>query len=250
MKRITTVLAGSVLLAAACSIQAAAGAPTEESEPSTMTDNPLLEPSTLPYQLPPFDRIQDEHFLPAFEAGMAEHREEIEAIAGDPQPPTFDNTIVAMERAGATLNRTSSVFYNLTASHTNATLDRVQSEIAPRLSEHQDAIFLNRALFERVRTLHERRSALELDAESERLLERYYTMFVRAGALLDDQQQARLRELNKRLSTLTTEFRQKVLKATNAHAVVVDDVSSLRGLSEQEIAVAAEAARERELKDK
>ncbi|HEX7034148.1 MAG TPA: M3 family metallopeptidase [Pseudomonadales bacterium] len=252
MRRITTAaLASSVLLAVACAAEAATGsADGPEPEPAPMAGNPLLQPSPLPYQLPPFDRIEDGHFLPAFEAGMAQHREEIEAIANDPAPPTFENTIVAMERAGATLNRTSAVFYNLTASNTNPTLDEVQSEIAPRLSEHRDSIFLNPALFERVRTLYERRQALELDAEAERLLERYYTEFVRAGALLDEAHQARLRELNKRLSTLTTEFRQRVLKATNAHAVVVDDVASLSGLSEQQIAVAAEAARERGLKDR
>ena len=252
MNRIAAAPVSAVLLAA-CILAAsaiAADSQLEEPEAPAMADNPLLAPSTLPYGLPPFDRIEVGHFLPAFEAGMAEQRREMDGIAGNNEPPTFDNTIVAMERSGRTLERTDAVFSNLTASHTNPTLDELQASIAPRLADHEDAIFLNPALFARVRTLYEQRQALELDQESERLLTRYYTRFVRAGALLGASQQARLRALNQRLSSLTTEFRRTVREETNDHAVVVDDVALLDGLSEEQIAVASEAARDRGLEGK
>ncbi|WET76416.1 M3 family metallopeptidase [Amycolatopsis sp. QT-25] len=207
-------------------------------------DNPFAAPSELPYALPPFDRIADEHFLPAFEAGLAEHAAEIDAIANSAEPPTFENTIVALEKSGRLLSRVSSVFFNLSGSNANDEIQRVQAEMAPRLAAHADAVNLNPALFARINTLFERREELGLDPEALRLLERHHTDVRRAGAGLPETGQKRLRELNEQLSTLSTKFQQNLLKDTNELAVVVDDVAELAGLGEAEIATAAEAAGE------
>jgi peptidyl-dipeptidase Dcp len=214
------------------------------------TENPFARESALPHQLPPFDRITNAHFGPALEGGMAEQRREIDAIARNPAAPTFENTIVAMERSGRLLSRVSAVFHNLCASHTNPHLEQLQVEMAPKLAAHSDAIYLDAALFERVKSLYERRFDLELGAESLRLLERYRTQFLRAGAQLADADKTRLRAVNERISTLTTQFRQNALKGVNAAAVVVEDVADLAGLSKEQVAVAAEAAKARGLDGK
>jgi peptidyl-dipeptidase Dcp len=214
------------------------------------TDNPFASESTLPYRLPPLDKVKDEHFKPALLAGMEEQRKEMDAIAKDPAPPTFDNTIVAMERSGQLLDRVSTVFGSLTASNTNPTLEAVQTEMSPKRSAHSDAILLDPALFARVRALYEKRDSLGLDPESLRLLERYHTVFTRAGAKLSDSQKTKLREINEQISTLTTKFRQTVLQGVNDAAVVIDDRAELDGLSDAQIAVAAEAAKARGLEGK
>lgn len=214
------------------------------------SDNPLFTQSTLPYQLPPFDKIRNEHFGPAIEAGMAEQKREIEAIARSEVAPTFDNTIVALEQSGQLLTRATSVFYNLTSSHTNPDLEALRTDLAPKLSAHSDSIYLDSELFGRVNALHQKRASLGLDPESLRLLERYYVNFVRAGAKLGDADKAKLRQMNEQLSTLTTQFSQTVLKGVNAAAVVFDDVKELEGLSAEQIAVAAEAAKTRKLEGK
>ncbi|EHR61294.1 M3 family metallopeptidase [Saccharomonospora cyanea] len=208
----------------------------------TTADNPLLAASELPYELPPFDRISGEHFLPAFEAGMAEQISEVEAIANNPEPPTFDNTIVALERSGELLDRVSEVFFNLNASHTDDTLRAVHAEIAPKLATHSDAIHLNPALFARVERLYEDADSLGLDSESAWLLRRYHLDFVRAGAALPEADQERLRELNTELSSLSTRFQDNLLADTNDLAVLVSDREELAGLSDATIAAAAEAA--------
>ena len=213
-------------------------------------DNPLFVESTLPYQLPPVDRIKIEHFKPAIEAGMAEQRREIEAITKTPGAPTFANTIVPFEKSGQLLSRAMVVFSSLTASNTNPDLEKIQTEMSPKLSAHSDWIYLNPELFARVNSLHERRNSLGLDPESLRLLERYQINFVRAGAKLNDADKAKLKQMNEQLSTLSTQFRQTVLKGVNAGAVVVDDVAELDGMSPQQIAVAAEAAKARKLDGK
>jgi peptidyl-dipeptidase Dcp len=213
-------------------------------------DNPFAKPSTLPYQAPPLDRIKDEHIKPALEAGMAEQLQEVAAIANHRAVTTFENTIVPLERSGELLNRVSVVFGTLTSSNTNPTLEALQSEMAPKLAAHTDAIFLNERLFARVKELHDKRASLKLDPESLRLLERYYTMFVRAGANLNEEQKAKLRQINEQLSAATTEFRQLVLKGDNAAAIVVDDVAELDGFSDTQIATAAEAAKSRGLEGK
>jgi peptidyl-dipeptidase Dcp len=215
-------------------------------EPAGIT-NPFFTESPLPYGMPPFDLIEDEHYMPAFERGMAEHTAEIEAIASNPEAATFANTIVAMERSGAMLERTQRVFSNLTSAHTNDALKEVQVEMAPRFSAHTDNILLNPELFARVSSLYAARESLELDAESLRLLERYHMDFVRAGAELSEEQKSRLREINAELAELQTAFGQNVLNEVNDSAVVVESRDELAGLSESQIESAAKEAESRGL---
>ncbi len=226
----------------ACSVLmgACAQVPTT---PATAPINPLLQPSSLPYQVPAFDRIRDEHFLPAFEAGMQQQLVEVSAITQSPEPPGFINTIEALERSGQLLGRVSTVFYSLTGANTNPTLQEIEQEIAPQLAAHRDAIYLDSELYARVRSLYQQRETLQLDPESLRLLERYHQSFVRAGARLNDDEKTQLRELNETLSTLTTQFQQNLLKDTNASMVVTDRRDDLLGLSADAIAAAAETAK-------
>src|SRR5215217_3913163 len=205
-------------------------------------DNPFFSKSELPYELPPFDKIKDEHFLPAFEAGFAEASSEVVAIADNPDEPTFENTIAALERSGSLLKRVENVFKNLTESDINPELQVIKTTMSPRLTAHQDAIYLNPVLFSRVDQLFSRREQLTLDAESLRLLEHIHRKFHRAGANLSDQDQIRLRELNQELSSLGTRFQENLLNDTNDLAVIVDDVEQLDGLAPSAIAGAAEAA--------
>ncbi|HEY9522516.1 MAG TPA: M3 family metallopeptidase [Thermopolyspora sp.] len=210
-----------------------------------MAENPFFSPSELPYELPPFERIREEHYVPAFERGMTEQLAEVEAIASDPAPPTFDNTIVALERSGGLLERVSTVFFNQASADTDPTVQEIQQEITPKLSKHDDAIHLNRVLFGRIKALYDARDTL--DPDERWLLERYHTDFVRAGAELDGDQQARLRQLNEELSTLSTTFQQNLLADTNAKAIVVHDVRELDGLSADAIKASAETAKSRGL---
>ena len=204
--------------------------------------NPLLVESTLPLQFPRFDQIHDSDFLPAFEQGIAEHRKEIEAIAANPDKPTFDNTIVAMERAGRTLGRVESIFSNLTSSNTDPALQNVQRQMAPKFAAHRDEVQLDPRLFARIDALYQQRDSLGLDAESARLLWRYHQDFVRAGAQLSEASKAKLRALNTELATLQTTFEQNTLKERGASAVTFDTRAELAGLSEVEIKNAADAA--------
>jgi peptidyl-dipeptidase Dcp len=213
-------------------------------------DNPFAKPSTLPYEFPPFDRIKDADFRPAFEAGFAEQRKEIEAIDNNAEPPTFENTLVALEKSGQLLDRVSSVFYNLNSSHTNPEILKIASEIAPKRAAHQDAIMLDTVLFKRIDAVYQKRAALNLDPESMQLLERTYTEFVRAGAKLSEPDKAKLKQLNEQLATLTNQFQQNVLKGTKESAVVVDNEKDLAGLSPEQIGAAAEAAKARKLEGK
>jgi peptidyl-dipeptidase Dcp len=209
----------------------------------SMNDNPLLSESTLPFNYPHFDRIKVEHYAPAFEAGMAQQKQEIDAIASNPAAPTFDNTIVALERSGRTLGRASRVFFNLSGTVTNPEMQQIEKLMAPKLAAHGDSIRLNSALFERIQSLYQRRAELGLDPESDRLLERYYKDFVRAGARLNEADKTYLRALNAELATLHTTFAQNVLKETNASAVLVETRAELDGLSDNAIAAAASAAK-------
>jgi peptidyl-dipeptidase Dcp len=212
--------------------------------------NPFAQPSSLPYQLPPFDRIRDADYRPAFIDGMAAQRLEIDAIADNPQGATFDNTIVAIERSGLLLNRVTTAFFNLNDSNGNDEMLKIETEMAPLLSAHDDAIHLDAALFARIDTLYAQRMQLHLDPESLQLLERYHTEFVRAGAQLSEGDKTRLRDFNQQLSTLTTQFRQNVLKSSRAAAVVVEHQSELQGLPAAQIAAAADAATARGLAGK
>ncbi|MCP2251433.1 peptidyl-dipeptidase Dcp [Prauserella aidingensis] len=207
-----------------------------------MTDNPLLAPSDLPYGLPLFDRISDEHFLPAFETALAEHRAEIAAIVDDPEPPSFENTIVALECSGQLLHRVSQILFNLTAADANDARRAVQTEIAPRLAAHSDAVHLDAALFARVDAVHARRDELDLTPEQDWLLHRTHVAFTRAGAGLPEDKQARLRELNEELSRLETRFQDNLLADTNELAVLVSTRDELAGLSDDAVTAAAEAA--------
>ncbi len=205
--------------------------------------NPLLIKSSLPYQLPPFEQIKDEHFLPAFELGMTENLKEVATIAANPVDPTFDNTIIALEQSAALLNRTSTAFNILTGALTNPALDKLDSELSPRLAAHSDAIRLNHTLYARIKTLYDQRTSLKLDAESLRLLERYYRDFVRAGAQLSEADQTVLKAMNTELASLSTQFKQNLLKETNASAVLVDMREELAGLSDAAVTAAASAAK-------
>ncbi len=209
-----------------------------------MPANPLLAPSNLPYLYPRFDLIKDEHFEPAYALGMEAQLREVDTIAGNALPPTFDNTVVALEKSGDLLNRVNVTFSNLSGTISNDALLKIEADMAPRLSAHRDAIILNPALFARVRALYDQRATLKLDAESARLLERYYKDFTRGGALLGEADQTKLKALNAELATLTTTFTQNVLKEKNADAVVFDTAAELAGLSEAEIATAASDAKE------
>ncbi|MFU8946976.1 M3 family metallopeptidase [Mycetocola zhadangensis] len=211
------------------------------------TSNPFFIPSALPYSLPPFAEIRDEHFLPAFEAGMAEQLQEIAFIVATVESPTFDNTMIPLERSGQVLERVSAVFFNKTSADSTDETASLEQELAPRLAAHSDAIRLDPGLYDRVQTLHQHLDSLDLDPESRYLVERYYTEFTLAGAGLSAEDKDRLRELNATLSTLTTRFEKNLLADTNELAVVLDDAAELDGLTEGEISAAAEAARERGL---
>lgn len=207
-----------------------------------MTSNPFFARSPLPYELPVFAEIGDEHYLPAFERGMAEQLAEISAITAG-GAPTFANTIEALERSGALLTRVANVFFNIAGSDSSDRTEAIEAEISPKLAAHRDAIHLDPALFARIESLYERREELGLDAEQSRLLAEYRLRFVRAGARLDADQQARLRELNAELAAAGTEFGQNNLAATNAATLILESEEELAGLGAAAVAAAAENAR-------
>jgi len=210
----------------------------------------LLEQSRLPFQAPPFDKIKDADFAPAFDQAMATGLKEFDAIANNPAPPTFENTVVAMEKSDQELNRVQLVFSTLTGANTDDALQKVEADESPKLAAHQDAIFLNEKLFARVDAVYQKRDQLHLDPESRQLLEIYHQQFVHAGAKLSEADKAKLKDLNKQISTLETAFEQKLLAAAKAGALVVDNKADLAGLSEDQIAAAAKAAEARGLKGK
>jgi peptidyl-dipeptidase Dcp len=214
------------------------------------TTNPFFEPSPLPFHAPQFDRIKDSDFVPAIEEGMKRQLAEIEKLANDPAPPTFENTIVAMEKTGRMLDRVEHVFQALNSANTNDTLQNIDKTEAPRLAAHQDAIYLNTKLFRRVEAVYDERDKLNLSPEALMLVKVYHHDFIHAGANLPEAKKSRLREINKELSTLKSEFNIKLLAGTKAGALVVDDKSKLDGLIADSIAAAAQAADERGLKGK
>jgi len=240
--------AGPAMAPTTVALQGTAASTTRGTNP--MADNPFLHPSTLAYRLPPFDKIKDADYVPAYEAGMREHRKEVETIAHNPVPATFDNTIVALERSGQLLERVNTVFSNLNASNSDPEMDKIDTAMTPKLTAHDDAILLDGALFARVDSLFQKRASLKLDPESLQLLERYHIMFVRAGARLSEADKAKLRALNESISSLSTQFKQNVLKSSKDGAVAVDSVAELDGLSPEQIGAAEGAAAERGLKGK
>jgi peptidyl-dipeptidase Dcp len=238
-----TVSLGAVAAIAVCTVPAVWAAAPD-------AGNPFDAPSTLPFQAPPFDRIKDSDFEPAFQKGMAQQIAEMDKIANDPAPATFDNTIVEMEKSGRMLDRVQQTFFNLTGANTDDTMQKVEETEAPKLAAHQDTIFLNPKLFARVKAIYDKRDSLHLDPEALQLVKVYYVQFVRAGANLSDPDKTKLRALNEQLSTLETAFGRKLLAATKAGALVVDDKAKLAGLSDSAIAAAAQAAEGRGLKGK
>jgi peptidyl-dipeptidase Dcp len=213
--------------------------------PAIATANPLLAPSTLPYHAPPFDQIKDSDYAPAIDAAMREHSAQIATIAGNRAAPDFENTIVAMEKSGTTLQRVVQIFENITQSNTDPALDAAKEQIDPQLQAHEDSIHLNQHLFARVKKVYEQRASLKLDAKSNYLLEQTYKDFVQAGAALAPADQARLQTLNQQITKLQTSFQQKLLAATSGGAVVVDNASQLAGMSAQAVDAAAEAGKTR-----
>jgi peptidyl-dipeptidase Dcp len=244
----------TLLLGLAATLAGCAPAPTKVEAPKPTTAparvNPFLSASTLQFQAPPFDRIADADFEPAFDEGMRQQLAEVEQIANDPAAPMFENTLVALEKTGALLTRVSRVFGALTDANTNDTLQKVQQSLAPKQAAHRDAIFLNPKLFARVKAVYGERARLGLDPESLRLAERYYRTFVRAGAELSADDQTKLRAINKELSSLGATFRNELLTGTKAGALVVDNPDALAGFGEADLAAAAEAAKARKLEGK
>jgi peptidyl-dipeptidase Dcp len=212
--------------------------------------NPFFAPSPLPFNYPQFDRIQDSDFAPAFDAGMSAQLAEVRAIADNPAPPTLANTLLALERSGQVLERATTVFFSLVGADTNDARNQLRSEYAPRFATHTDAILLDAKLFARIEALHQQRNAPSLDAEDRRLIERYHSDFVRAGARLPAAEQDRLKAMNAELATLGTRFTQNVLDEVNAAAVVVDDLQQLDGLTAAQIDAAAAEAKSRGLAGK
>jgi peptidyl-dipeptidase Dcp len=251
---LTGALAGAITLAlglSACSKPEGEAAPAAASTsgdsaaqaPAAQAENPFFAPSSLPLLAPDFSKIKDEHYLPAIMEGMSQHLAEIEAIANNPEPPTVANTLEALERSGALLTRATKVFFNLAGTDTNPTIQKIQAEVAPKMAAHQDAILLNPKLFERVKAIYDAREVLNLDPETKRLVEQSHLRFVRAGAELSEDAKTQIRALNEEQAALMTAFQQAMLKQTERAAVLVDDVAQLDGLSEGQIAAAAEAAK-------
>lgn len=207
--------------------------------------NPFAQRSDLDFELPPFALIKEEHYLPAFYEGCTQQLAEVQKILDTPGAATFENTIVALEKSGQMLMRTLLVFFNKSSSDTNDALDKIEEEMAPKLAAHQDAINLNPTLYARIKSLYDNRESLGLNTEDAWLLERYYKDLIHAGAHLSESERDRLKELNEELSKLETQFSKNVLADTNDLAVLVETINELDGLSENEIASAAAAAKER-----
>ncbi|MBL0045777.1 MAG: M3 family metallopeptidase [Flavobacteriales bacterium] len=228
-----------VALAIGCGETAA---PVEKTATAVMT-NPLAAKSTLVFQAPVFDKLTDADYRPAIEAGMKKQLDEVDAIVSNKEPATFENTIVAMEKSGLDLTRASKIFFNLTSSATNDSLQAVKADLAPKLSAHGDAITLNEGLFARVKAVYDARMSAGLDPVQVRLAERYYARFLRAGALLSGSAKEEWKKLNEEEANLSTKFQDNILKDRSAAAIIVDKKEELDGMSEEGIAAAAEAAK-------
>ena len=252
MKRLRFLpLVGAVAFAGACAAPVQAPvATTPSASVSLPASNPFAAPSTLPFQAPDFTKIHDADYEPAFIAGMAQQLAEVAAIANQTAPPTFDNTIIPLEKSGEILTRVSKVFNGVTGANTNDTLQAIQERLAPKLASHSDEIFLNRKLYDRVKSLYDRRESLGFDQQQKSLVELYNRNFVRAGANLSDADKEALKKLNQEEASLQTDFQNKLLAATKAGALVLDDVKLLDGMSPSEIAAAEAAAKQRGLTGK
>ncbi len=236
----TIILAVSVLIATST-----LPAPTSGAEFGP--NNPFFAPSTLPFHAPPFDKIKDDDYRPAMEAGMAQQLQEMQAIAANPAPPTFDNTFVAMEKSGQLLQRVSEAFFGVVGANSNPTLLKVRSVEAPKLAAHQDAIYLDAKLFQRVAAVYNQRNSLHLNPEQLRLVEWTYKEFVHAGANLNEADKTELKKLNEQLAALSDDFDNKLLAATKNGAYVTTDKAALAGLNDAQMKAAAEAASARKV---
>ena len=208
-------------------------------------ENPFYEEYDTPYGVPPFEKIKDEHYMQAFEDGMAQQMIEVEGIANNPETATFENTIEAFEKTGSLLNKVSKVFFNLSSAHTNDSIKGLSRVVSPLLSAHGDNIFLNEKFYQRVKDLNDRKEELNLNIEQEKLLGNYYRGFVRAGAGLNAEEKSKMRELNGKMSSLAVKFGENVLEETNSFELLVEDENELAGLSENQKSAAAEAATNR-----
>jgi peptidyl-dipeptidase Dcp len=217
------------------------GSISHSSEP-----NPFLDTFGTPFEVPPFDKIRVDHYMPAFKEAMERHNAEIEGIINNPDAPTFANTIEALDYSGSTLTMVSNVFFSMNSALTNEDMQAIAKEAAPMLSKHRDNILLNDKLFQRVKAVYEKKDALSLNKEQEMLLDDYYKSFVRNGANLDDEKKTRLKEINEELSLLTLTFGENVLKENNAFELVIDNEEDLAGLPDDVVTGAAEAANERD----
>ena len=245
-KGIRILLKTGILIAAALP-QVQSNAAVSDSNAQFGPNNPFYAPSPLPLQAPPFDRIKDSDYQPALEAGMAQQKEEVRAIADNSAGPTFENTIVALEKSGQLFNRVNLVFNAITSANLTPALEKLQEVEAPKMASHKDSIFLDSKLFQRVETLYKERESLHLDAESLRLVEYWYQQFVHAGANLPEAEKTELKKLNEEESKLTTAFSTKLLAATKAGAYVTTDKNALAGLSDTRLQGAEQAAKERKL---
>jgi len=211
----------------------------------TGQDNPFLKEFDTPFGVPAFDRITEQHYLPAFKEGIRQHKLEIEAIADNSVEPTFENTVAAMDYSGELLSRVSDVFYALNSAKTNDTMQAIAKEIAPMISQHRDDIYLNEKLFQRIKKVYDNRDSMDLTTEQGTVLDKYYKDFVRGGANLDPASKERFRQINEKLSLLSLKFEENILRENNAFYLTISDSNELSGLSENIISAAAEAAKDR-----
>ncbi|MDR2868757.1 MAG: M3 family metallopeptidase [Bacteroidales bacterium] len=235
MKRMSLVLLSSLLLVSSC-----------HNKKNPLSDNPFLQEWNTPYGVPPFDKIKAEHYMPAFTEGMKQHDEAIAAIIDNKETPTFANTIEALEYSHPLLDKVSGVFFNLSEAIQDTNMEKISEEIAPILSEHNDNISLNKALFAKIKVVYDTREAAGLTGEQLRLLEETYKDFMRGGAGLNEAQHARFKEINQHLSLLSLKYGNNVLKATNSYQLVVDDVAKLDGMPESQLAAALETGNSNE----
>ncbi len=256
MSRILVLAATISLALAACSPQESptvttpAASSTAAAPAPMAADNPFFRVSALPFQAPDFNAITDASYLPAFEQGMRQQLAEIEKITANPEPASFDNTLLPLEKSGALLDRVQRVFFSVVQADTNPERQKIQEEVTPKLAAHADAIHLNDALFARIKAIYDGRTEAGLDPEQLRLVEETYKAFVKAGAELGEADKATLRQLNTEEATLSNDFHNRIVAGAAAGAVVVDDVAQLAGLSEGEIATAANDAKARGLDGK
>ena len=249
----------SLAIAGALALGSSVSTPVQSAEKTTMikpavspvaNSNPFFTESTLALHYPQFDKIKDSDFAPAFDRGMTDNTAEINAIANSAAAPTFENTILAMEKSGQLLSRSVVVFGNLTSANTNDTLDKLDADYSPKFAAHRDSVYLNAKLFERIKTLYAKRTSLGLDDQGVRLIERYHTDFVRSGANLTEAQKTRIKAINGEMATLTTKFSQNTLAEVNDSAVIVTNRAELAGLSDEQITILAEAAKAKGMEGK